>query len=107
MSYISPILLAIKRQTEQFNEDVEKSVLKAVYQIGVEVDKEELIRALKYDRNQYDVGYLAGKEDAVKEIFDKLIALSVDFIDFTEQAEMVVRLEEIECFFKEKYGVTL
>ena len=30
----------------------------------VQVDKEELIRALKYDRNQYEVGYRDGKADA-------------------------------------------
>ena len=107
MSYVSPITVAIEKQTEQFKTDVEKSVLKAVYNVGVVVDKEELNRALKYDRNQYDEGYLAGKEATAREIFDKLIVLSVDLIDFTDQAETVVRLEEIECFFKEKYGVTL
>ena len=30
----------------------------------VQVDKEELIRALKYDRNQYEAGYRDGKADA-------------------------------------------
>ena len=33
--------------------------------IGYEVDKEELIRALQYDREQYDKGY----NDGVKETF--------------------------------------
>jgi hypothetical protein len=32
---------------------------------GVDVDKEELIRALKHDRNQYDKGYADGKRDAM------------------------------------------
>lgn len=33
---------------------------------NVQVDKEELLRALKYDRNQYEAGYREGKADAVK-----------------------------------------
>ena len=31
---------------------------------GVDLDREELIRALQYDRNQYEKGYSDGKADA-------------------------------------------
>lgn len=34
----------------------------------VQVDKAELIRALQYDRNQYDKGYADGKADAMAEM---------------------------------------
>lgn len=34
----------------------------------VDVDKEELIRALQYDRNQYEKGYADGKADAMTEL---------------------------------------
>ena len=34
----------------------------------VDVDREELIRALQYDRNQYDKGYADGKADAEAEL---------------------------------------
>ena len=33
---------------------------------AVQVDKDELIRALQYDRDQYNKGYADGKADAVK-----------------------------------------
>ena len=35
---------------------------------GVHVDKAELIRALKYDRGQYEAGYRDGKADAMAEL---------------------------------------
>lgn len=36
-------------------------ILKAVQNVGIDVDKSELLRALKYDRNQYEKGYEDGK----------------------------------------------
>lgn len=38
-------------------------ILKAVQNVGVDVSKDELIKALKYDRGQYQKGYEDGKED--------------------------------------------
>jgi len=36
---------------------VEDSIFKAVQDVGVNVDKDELIKALRYDRGQYEKGY--------------------------------------------------
>ena len=52
----------------QMETQLEGTVLKAVQNVGVNVDKEELIRALKYDRNQYDKGYADGKRDAMNDL---------------------------------------
>ena len=46
----------------------ENTVYKAIQSIGVNVDKDELIRALKYDRDQYDKGFDDGKKQTAKEI---------------------------------------
>lgn len=35
---------------------------------GVDLDKKELIRALQYDRNQYEKGYADGEADAMASI---------------------------------------
>lgn len=43
-------------------------ILRAVQKYGINVDKEELIRALQYDRNQYEKGYADGKADAMAEL---------------------------------------
>lgn len=47
----------------------ENEVYMAVQKCGVDVDKEELKRVLKYDREQYEKGY----EDAVREVKEDLI----------------------------------
>lgn len=68
--YESPISITeitdniIKEQNEQFENDL-------MYQIRInyhiDVDKEQLIRALQYDREQYEKGYQDGKADAQKQ----------------------------------------
>lgn len=40
----------------------EDQVMQAVWNVGVNVDKEELVKALAYDRDQYAAGYMYAKE---------------------------------------------
>lgn len=58
--YQSPVQLLQSRLATE----IDDNILKAVHNVGVEVDKDELIRALQYDRGQYAAGYLAGREAA-------------------------------------------
>lgn len=53
MSYKSPIEVI---QT-QMQSQIEGEIYKAVVNVGINVDKEELLKALQYDRNQYQKGY--------------------------------------------------
>lgn len=62
--YKSPIEI-IYGQTQT---KIEGDVLQVVQSYGINVDKEELIRALQYDRGQYGKGYADGKADAVAEL---------------------------------------
>ena len=52
--------------------DVQKQVDNDIYRVvqkyDIKVDKNELIQALQYDRNQYDKGYADGKADAMAEL---------------------------------------
>lgn len=41
----------------QMETQMEGDILRAVQKYGINVDKEELIRALQYDREQYNKGY--------------------------------------------------
>ena len=41
---------------------LEGETLKAVQNVGIDVNKEELIKALQYDRNQYEKGHKDGYE---------------------------------------------
>ena len=49
----------------QMRTQLENDVIKAVQNVGVNVDQNELIRALKYDRDQYEKGYADGKADTM------------------------------------------
>lgn len=61
--YKSPIEIIYGQMQTQ----IEGDILKAVQKVDIHVDKEELIRALQYDREQYDKGYadgyMAGKQE--------------------------------------------
>lgn len=67
MTYESPITL-IRTQTDNFikevNEKTDEVIFKAVVNVLPQVNKEELIKALEYDRGQYTKGY----QDRDKEI---------------------------------------
>lgn len=52
-NYQSPIEVI---QTQMRNQ-IEGEIFKAVINVGVNVDKEELLKALQYDREQYQKGY--------------------------------------------------
>ena len=53
MSYQSPINIIMG----QMNTSYENGVFKAVQNVGINVDKDELLKALQYDRRQYQKGY--------------------------------------------------
>ncbi len=50
----------------QMQTQLEGDVLKAVQKYGITVDKYELIKALAYDRNQYDKGYSDAMDTIVR-----------------------------------------
>lgn len=58
--YESPIKIV----TDKVQIEVDNNIYKAVQNAGINVDKAELIKALKYDRDQYYKGYADGQHDA-------------------------------------------
>ena len=68
--YKSPIEKIYGEIQTQIEQEDEKMVMKAVRKVGINVDKESLIKALQYDRNQYTKGY----EDGKNEVLDKIRA---------------------------------
>jgi hypothetical protein len=73
----------IKAFEKQYRLNYEDSVVKAVQEIGIHVDKQELLKALDYDRGQYDKGYIngytsgfeKGRQEAVQELKNNLIKM--------------------------------
>lgn len=70
MSYESPIRIIEGKLTTRIEDDI----MTVVKSYGIEVDKAELERALRYDREQYEKGYRDGKNsrycEGVKPYFD-------------------------------------
>ena len=62
MSYESPINVIYRDIAEQVTQQNENSIMQAV-NMYVQVDKAELVRALEYDRGQYEKGYADAKRD--------------------------------------------
>ena len=66
-NYQSPIqMLETHVQTQ-----IEDDVIKAVQSVGITVDKGRLIRALRYDREQYARGYTDGWNKAINVVHCK------------------------------------
>ena len=54
--YQGPINI-IENIQNAINESIDSQTLKAVLEVGIYVDKDELLKALAYDRGQYRKGY--------------------------------------------------
>lgn len=74
MDYKSPIEIAIGQFRLEQEKRIEGEVFKAIQDYGINIDKDELIRALRYDREQYDKGYEDGYDEGyyagITSIFD-------------------------------------
>ena len=61
MSYESPIEIYSDMKNQ-----LENDVVNVVQSYGITVDKDELIKALEYDRGQYQKGYEDAKKDMIE-----------------------------------------
>ena len=66
--YKAPIELLVGSMYTEFVNQQEENIYRAVQNYGVDVNKEELVRALAYDRNQYREGYF----NAITDVLEKL-----------------------------------
>jgi len=66
--YESPVNLIFQDIERQIVQQQEQIILEAIRKCGVVVDKDELIKAINYDRNQYSKGYKDGVNDVLDEI---------------------------------------
>lgn len=72
MSYKPPIEATVSTVFEKLADTMEKDIAdyasKIILKLGLTVDENELIRALQYDREQYEKGYKDGYLDCLREI---------------------------------------
>lgn len=64
-AYKSPIFCMMNEIAEKsakaLDEAIESEICKRIFEVKVDIDKEELIKALEYDRGQYEKGFAAGR----------------------------------------------
>lgn len=74
---------------EIIRQDEENYICAIEQAIGYRVDKDELIKALQYDREQYDKGY----KDGVRETFVEELEKIIDKINFEEKWLINVKMD--------------
>ena len=62
----------IKICTKQIRMTQDETIVRAVQDVGIFVDKDELIKALQYERDQYEKGYADGMAAAQIELSEKI-----------------------------------
>lgn len=68
-SPVNIIMGQVEQEFKQIQNETENTIMAEIrQQLGVYVDKEELIKALQYDRNQYDKGYSDGRASMFEEL---------------------------------------
>ena len=66
--YKSPIeIITGKIQTQ-----IDDEIYRAVQNVGINVDRDELLKALEYDRGQYEEGFREGEKHTMRQIKDLL-----------------------------------
>ena len=65
MNLESPVTIA-QEIASQIARDTDDYIMSEIYKTGVTVNKEELIKAINYDRDQYNKGYCDGFNTAVE-----------------------------------------
>lgn len=71
-TYVSPITVEIRQIQRNYNRKLDTLIINEIRKYDVKVDKDELVKALKYDRNQYEKGYADGEKEATREILQEV-----------------------------------
>ena len=84
--YKSPIEII----AEQIKTNYENEIYSAVQNVGINIDKGELLKALEYDRGQYEEGFREGEKHTLRQIENLLpewlyVAIKENLIKAGEQ----------------------
>jgi hypothetical protein len=108
--YFPPITV-YKQMTTNIQQDIDKKIEEGIYEavlnLGVDVDKAELLKALKYDRDQYAKGYLAGRQSYLNDTDrlheDEVLALKINtfnkiYDSFFQDMDLSVFLHNVSIY---------
>lgn len=93
MAYESPISVWWSdTKIEQLRDEYDNVIVKAVKNCYPQVDKDELIKALRYDREQYEKGYRDGR------LYQPPALTNADRIRHSTDEELAEKIgESIDC----------
>lgn len=92
MNWESPVTIT-QEISSQIARDTDDYIMSEIYKTGVTVNKEELIKAINYDRDQYNKGYRDGFRNAVKtecalaDLLEEHIAKLKDILEELRRSE--------------------
>lgn len=75
--YDSPITVIFGKLQTKVQEDMKNHIFESVQSVGVMVDKDELIKALQYDRQQYEKGFADGKREFALYMLGRIAAIEM------------------------------
>lgn len=105
--YESPVHLILQDVESQIDQEIERTIINVVRKFDVSVDEGEIIKALRYDRDQYAKGYKDGINDTLDKLRKEIEVIAFDSqeIDGEHESFMIVGLNDI---FKilDKYSKT-
>lgn len=61
-------------------EERERTVLRAIQKVGIDIDRESLMQALNHDRERYEEAYQKGYNDC-KRKYDEILKKISDLVD--------------------------
>ena len=97
--YESPINIIISKLCTKLESDC----LKSVQRYGFDIDKEELAKALNYDRKQYEKGHTDGYNKAIDDLLEDANEMAIEVYTgtYTMKAIGIGLLEKIAEQLKE------
>ena len=90
MDYKSPIEITIGQFRWEQEKRIEGEVFSAIQEVGINVDREELVKALQYDRDQYRKGYEDGVQAKAETLSDLQTRFAIHFGTYTKDATIKV-----------------
>ena len=96
MSWESPISIVEQAVQTNINRDTENMVIAEVERtVGVQVDKESLLKALNYSRDSYEKGYIEGREDTYLKYKKIILSLYTDLLEVVTDKESLKKIDSV------------
>lgn len=101
--YESPIKLNIGDVHKEIVKQQDKDLYRFIQKMSVDIDKDELIKALKFDREQYEKGYKDGVIEFVGYLKKHPCNYDLDNYHSFEAVDIEYLDDYVESFYEDKY----